>query len=309
MVRYGRQTVSVDVDTGVLLFDRKGGSYGVERIPHDRSKKNMYAIAPATFLFLENMYSTKLCLLGYLLCVSPSDCQVPEQSCEGTHGYWQPPQHTTGDDVWECTGKKALSLTRIHCFLSHSSLSDSHAFQKRDAFCQLLQLMKTRHSQLSEPDMISVFVGTWNMGEQSLTYWSPELKGKGFFFKNNLLCCFVLTGGSPPPRSLQTWVTCCGLGHTPDESTALLPHDIYALGTQENPQGEKEWIEHIKATLRSYTHIDFKQVILLNFFQLVFLCLNWVHYPQCYRIDSTHQRLLSFFWGSITAYLIKLFVP
>uniref|UniRef100_A0A4W6EHL0 phosphatidylinositol-3,4,5-trisphosphate 5-phosphatase n=1 Tax=Lates calcarifer TaxID=8187 RepID=A0A4W6EHL0_LATCA len=102
--------------------------------------------------------------------------------------------------------------------------------RKRDSFCQLFQMMKTRHSKLSEPDMVSVFVGTWNMG------------------------------GSPPPRSLQTWVTCCGLGHTPDESIALLPHDIYALGTQENPQGEREWTEHIKATLRSYTHIDFKQV-------------------------------------------------
>lgn len=72
--------------------------------------------------------------------------------------------------------------------------------------------------------------------------------------------CFNCAGGSPPPRSLQSWVTCCGLGHTPDDSTALLPHDIYALGTQENPQGEREWTDHIKATLRSYTHIDFKQV-------------------------------------------------
>lgn len=77
----------------------------------------------------------------------------------------------------------------------------------------------------------------------------------------SLLLCFVFAGGSPPPRALQTWMTCCGLGHTPDEATALLPHDIYAFGTQENPQGEKEWSEHIKATLRSYTHIDFKQVI------------------------------------------------
>lgn len=67
-------------------------------------------------------------------------------------------------------------------------------------------------------------------------------------------------GSSPPPRSLQSWVTSCGLGHTPDEITALIPHDIYALGTQENPQGEKEWTEHIKATLRGYTQIDFKQV-------------------------------------------------
>uniref|UniRef100_A0A8C7QXS9 phosphatidylinositol-3,4,5-trisphosphate 5-phosphatase n=1 Tax=Oncorhynchus mykiss TaxID=8022 RepID=A0A8C7QXS9_ONCMY len=102
--------------------------------------------------------------------------------------------------------------------------------RKREAFCQLLQLMKTRHSHLSEPDVISVFVGSWNMG------------------------------GSPPPRSLQSWVTCCGLGRTPDESTALLPHDIYALGTQENSQGEKEWTEHVKATLHSYTHIEYKQV-------------------------------------------------
>lgn len=39
MVSYGRQTVSVDVDTGVLLFDRKPGLFGVERVSHDRSKK------------------------------------------------------------------------------------------------------------------------------------------------------------------------------------------------------------------------------------------------------------------------------
>lgn len=36
--------------------------------------------------------------------------------------------------------------------------------QKREAFCRLLQLMKAAHSQQSELDVISVFVGTWNMG-------------------------------------------------------------------------------------------------------------------------------------------------
>lgn len=51
-----------------------------------------------------------------------------------------------------------------YSFLSYNSLSGSHLFQKRHAFCQLLQLMKTRHSQLRDPDVISVFVGTWNMG-------------------------------------------------------------------------------------------------------------------------------------------------
>ncbi|XP_041653088.1 inositol polyphosphate phosphatase-like 1b [Cheilinus undulatus] len=171
MVRYGRQTVSVDVDTGVLLFDRKAGSFGIERVSHDR------------ILQIVKFQS------------SPAKVRMVVDS-----------HHST---PWEMTFESA---------------------RKRDAFCQLLQLMKTRHSQLSEPDMVSVFVGTWNMG------------------------------GSPPPRSLHSWVTCCGLGHTPDESVALLPHDIYAFGTQENPQGEREWTEHVKATLRSYTHIDFKQV-------------------------------------------------
>lgn len=41
MLRYGRQTVSVDVDAGVLLFDRKAGSFGVERISHERSKAKL----------------------------------------------------------------------------------------------------------------------------------------------------------------------------------------------------------------------------------------------------------------------------
>ncbi|XP_042273976.1 inositol polyphosphate phosphatase-like 1b isoform X2 [Thunnus maccoyii] len=171
MVRYGRQTVSVDVDVGVLLFDRKAGSFGVERVSHDR------------ILQIVKFQS------------SPAKVRMVVDSHHNT------PREMTFESA-----------------------------RKRDAFCQLLQLMKTRHSQLSEPDVISVFTGTWNMG------------------------------GSPPPRSLQSWVTCCGLGHTPDESIALLPHDIYALGTQENPQGEREWTEHIKATLRSYTQIDFKQV-------------------------------------------------
>ncbi|KAM6999778.1 inositol polyphosphate phosphatase-like 1b isoform 2-T2 [Tautogolabrus adspersus] len=171
MVRYGRQTVSVDVDTGVLLFDRKAGSFGIERVSQDR------------IIQIVKFQS------------SPAKVRMVVDSHHNT------PREMTFESA-----------------------------RKRDAFCRLLQLMKTRHSQLSEPDMVSVFVGTWNMGS------------------------------SPPPRSLQSWVTCCGLGHTPDESTALLPDDIYALGTQENPQGERDWTEHVKATLRSYTHIDFKQV-------------------------------------------------
>uniref|UniRef100_A0A671M668 phosphatidylinositol-3,4,5-trisphosphate 5-phosphatase n=1 Tax=Sinocyclocheilus anshuiensis TaxID=1608454 RepID=A0A671M668_9TELE len=163
VVRYGRQTVSVDIDAGVLLFDKKTGSFGVETVTHDRIVQ----------LVKIQRGPAKLKMVIDILMRLP---------------------------------------------------------QKREAFCRLLQLMKTAHCQQSELDVISVFVGTWNMG------------------------------GTPPPGSLQSWVTCCGLGLTPDESIATLPHDIYAVGTQDNPQGEREWAEHIRATLRSATNIDFKQV-------------------------------------------------
>lgn len=43
MLRYGRQTVSVDVDSGLLLFDRKAISFGVERISHERSKTRPFS--------------------------------------------------------------------------------------------------------------------------------------------------------------------------------------------------------------------------------------------------------------------------
>ncbi|KAI5630058.1 inositol polyphosphate phosphatase-like 1 [Silurus asotus] len=179
VVRYGRQMVSVDVDNGVLLFDRKTGSLGIETITHDR------------IVQLVKIQS------------SPAKLRMVVDS------HHKPPRELLFE-----------------------------SFKKREAFCQLLQLMKSTNSQQNEPDAISVFVGTWNMG------------------------------GSPPPPSLQSWATCCGLGLTPDDSIACLPHDIYAFGTQDNPQGEKEWAEHIRATLKNATHMDYKQVALQSLWNI-----------------------------------------
>lgn len=38
--------VSVDVDNGVLCFDRKTGSFGIEMITHDRSKFACITVKP-----------------------------------------------------------------------------------------------------------------------------------------------------------------------------------------------------------------------------------------------------------------------
>ncbi|XP_074962675.1 phosphatidylinositol 3,4,5-trisphosphate 5-phosphatase 2-like isoform X1 [Phalacrocorax aristotelis] len=118
---------------------------------------------------------------------------------------------------------------------SQRSLSRDFIFpsaRKREAFCQLLQLMKIQHSKLDEPELISVYVGTWNMGS------------------------------TPPPRSLASWLTSRGLGRTQDETTACIPHDIYVIGTQENSLGDREWVEFLRASLKTLMAIDYRVVAL-----------------------------------------------
>uniref|UniRef100_A0A8D0G4C1 phosphatidylinositol-3,4,5-trisphosphate 5-phosphatase n=1 Tax=Sphenodon punctatus TaxID=8508 RepID=A0A8D0G4C1_SPHPU len=110
--------------------------------------------------------------------------------------------------------------------------------RKREAFCQLLQLMKIQHSNLDEPDLISVYIGTWNMGS------------------------------TPPPRSIASWLTSRGLGQTQDETTASIPHDIYVIGTQENSLGDREWVEFLRASLKTLMGIDFRVVALQSLWSI-----------------------------------------
>ncbi|XP_061638833.1 phosphatidylinositol 3,4,5-trisphosphate 5-phosphatase 2A isoform X1 [Phyllopteryx taeniolatus] len=102
--------------------------------------------------------------------------------------------------------------------------------KKREAFCQLLQLMKNKHSNQDEPDMISVFIGTWNMGSV------------------------------PAPKSVASWVLCRGLGKTLDEMTVTIPHDLYAFGTQENSVCDREWVESLRVMLKEQTELDYKPI-------------------------------------------------
>uniref|UniRef100_A0A3Q3IRW5 phosphatidylinositol-3,4,5-trisphosphate 5-phosphatase n=1 Tax=Monopterus albus TaxID=43700 RepID=A0A3Q3IRW5_MONAL len=102
--------------------------------------------------------------------------------------------------------------------------------KKREAFCQLLQLMKNKHSNQDEPDMISIFIGTWNMGSV------------------------------PPPKSVTSWVLCRGLGKTLDEMTVTIPHDLYVFGTQENSVCDREWVESLRAMLKEQTELDYKPI-------------------------------------------------
>ncbi|XP_054426767.1 phosphatidylinositol 3,4,5-trisphosphate 5-phosphatase 1 [Pteronotus mesoamericanus] len=102
--------------------------------------------------------------------------------------------------------------------------------KKREGFCQLLQQMKNKHSEQPEPDMITIFIGTWNMGN------------------------------APPPKKITSWFLSKGQGKTRDDSADYIPHDIYVIGTQEDPLGEKEWLEILKNSLQEITSITFKTI-------------------------------------------------
>ncbi|XP_005883006.1 PREDICTED: phosphatidylinositol 3,4,5-trisphosphate 5-phosphatase 1 [Myotis brandtii] len=102
--------------------------------------------------------------------------------------------------------------------------------KKREGFCQLLQQMKNKHSEQPEPDMITIFIGTWNMGN------------------------------APPPKKITSWFLSKGQGKTRDDSADYIPHDIYVIGTQEDPLGEKEWLEILKNSLQEITSITFKMI-------------------------------------------------
>lgn len=153
MLRYGRQTVSVDVDSGVLIFDRKAVPFGAERISHERSK------AKNAFLFIshENVLPADVCWPSVLQIVK---LQSKIRMVIDSH-------HNTPREMMFESARVRKLYPHMESFsprpTSHGIIS---IFQKRDAFCHLLQLMKMRHSQQSDPDVISVFVGTWNMGKR-----------------------------------------------------------------------------------------------------------------------------------------------
>ncbi|CAJ0964524.1 unnamed protein product, partial [Ranitomeya imitator] len=83
-------------------------------------------------------------------------------------------------------------------------------------------------TQKTAPQSLSVFVGTWNMG------------------------------GSTPPRSLSSWLSARKIEGNLDSASVCVSYDLYMIGTQENPQGDREWAEFLRTTLISQTMNQYK---------------------------------------------------
>ncbi|NXO31619.1 SHIP2 phosphatase, partial [Cisticola juncidis] len=124
--------------------------------------------------------------------------------------------------------------------------------------------MKNKHSHQDEPDMISVFIGTWNMGEQG---WGQPTEGcQSPGVPPN--CAVPLAGSVPPPKNITSWITSKGLGKTLDEVTMAIPHDIYVFGTQENSLGDKEWVDFLRTVLKDFTEVEYRPVAMQSLWNI-----------------------------------------
>ncbi|XP_062578331.1 phosphatidylinositol 3,4,5-trisphosphate 5-phosphatase 1-like isoform X1 [Saccostrea cucullata] len=107
----------------------------------------------------------------------------------------------------------------------------------RENFCQQIMQMKNMHSSIVDVDQISVFVGTWNMGD------------------------------SQPTASINSWLRCNGTGKPRDPQVlGVIPHDMYVIGTQESAMTEKDWVNFVKNHIKSCLMADV---------ELVEVCTLW----------------------------------
>ncbi|XP_022335405.2 phosphatidylinositol 3,4,5-trisphosphate 5-phosphatase 2A-like isoform X2 [Crassostrea virginica] len=107
----------------------------------------------------------------------------------------------------------------------------------RETFCQQIMQMKNMHSSVVDVDQISVFVGTWNMGD------------------------------SQPTASINSWLRCNGTGKSRDpQILGVIPHDMYVIGTQESAMTEKDWVNFVKNHIKSCLMADV---------ELVEVCTLW----------------------------------
>ncbi|PFX25060.1 phosphatidylinositol 3,4,5-trisphosphate 5-phosphatase 2-like [Stylophora pistillata] len=133
--------------------------------------------------------------------------------------------------------KDDIKRLRIKLELKPSKDYEFDDGKSRELFCQLVQQMKNQYSKSELKTQVRIFIGTWNMGN------------------------------ADPPRDIKSWLKCQGNGKTLDTTLVLLPHDIYAIGTQECPVNEKDWISRIKENLkRAYPNKEF---------HMLAVCSSW----------------------------------
>ncbi|KAJ8305244.1 hypothetical protein KUTeg_017201 [Tegillarca granosa] len=160
--------------------------------------------------------------------------------------------------------KSTKDMSRLDMIIN-SNKKYTYSFENvhtRENFCQQIMQMKNLHSAGDNVDQISVFIGTWNMGD-------------------NL-----------PHNSINSWLKCSGCGK-PRETEILgcLPHDLYVVGTQESAMTEKDWVNFLKNHLKSCVMSDLEVVEVCTLWGIRLVILTKKQYQHCIsRIQRSTVR-------------------
>ncbi|CAH1781564.1 unnamed protein product [Owenia fusiformis] len=116
--------------------------------------------------------------------------------------------------------------------------------RSRENFCQLIQQMRHMHSASQEVDQISLFIGTWNLGD------------------------------TPPAWKIENWLRSQGLGKTRDKSLSNMVHDVYVIGFQESPLNKEDLASKIKGYICNLLDVELHVVTSCSLWgiKLIALC-------------------------------------
>ncbi|XP_057300881.1 phosphatidylinositol 3,4,5-trisphosphate 5-phosphatase 2-like isoform X2 [Hydractinia symbiolongicarpus] len=134
----------------------------------------------------------------------------------------------TSEQVFQLV-KSKTSKSKLGILLENMNVKNYYFenFRSRELFCQVVQQIKIAHSKDIHSSELSVFVGSWNMGD--------AVEG-----------------------DISEWFKCLGLGKTRPQEFCHIASDIYAIGTQESAYHEKEWVKKIQTCLKSVFRKEFK---------------------------------------------------
>eukprot|EP00117_Sycon_ciliatum_P011424 scpid26048/ scgid0179/ Phosphatidylinositol 3,4,5-trisphosphate 5-phosphatase 2; Inositol polyphosphate phosphatase-like protein 1; Protein 51C; SH2 domain-containing inositol 5&apos len=130
--------------------------------------------------------------------------------------------------------------------------------KSREVFCQLMQLILKRNSHDHDVSNISVFIGSFNMGD------------------------------TPCPNDVTSWIKSQGLGKTLDKSVSHYAHDMYVIGTQESgTMGEKDW----KSVLYQCTGLEMKMVEQTSLWGIrLVIMVKAEHYNKISHVQTSQVR-------------------
>ena len=134
----------------------------------------------------------------------------------------------------------------------------------REKFCEMIQLMVRQHNCRLVKSTLSLFIGTWNMGEAT------------------------------PPETLESWLTSKGTGINIKRFHDNF-HDLYLIGVQENDTFMRipfsDWPTKLRNQISNLTRLEYKIIAFEHFWHIGLVAIIKADlYPRVSNIQQANVK-------------------